>query len=326
VQAPAREQAIGWLQEALDRAPKALDTHPTLRQRLRALLPHDDERAAAPPEALCGPSAAQVWFGPLADRLRDEQQRQWAERVAQPWRERHAQWQQRRARLNELAAVPEPDADQQLELVRLRIDLEPQHDHLPALVAFNAAHPDHAVALFAEGDLRLDRSDDLGIALIERAMALDAAAIKPGCERACAYLSRRNDPRAEGYQRRWIERDEWETRCQQQIDTLQPTDRLVAAELDADTMRLVHTRLRAHGPAIARAWLARRVIEADASVRCYVLAIEPTRWTRWRKKAKPLIHALAGGEWPIALHVCLLDNHFKPLRKQLQQLPAAQLS
>jgi Zn-dependent protease with chaperone function len=36
VQTPAREQALGWLQNALDRAPKALDTHPTLRQRLRA--------------------------------------------------------------------------------------------------------------------------------------------------------------------------------------------------------------------------------------------------------------------------------------------------
>jgi hypothetical protein len=80
-----------------------------------------------------------------------------------------------------------------------------------------------------------------------------------------------------------------------------------------------------HAGAIAHAWVARRMVAADPAVRCYVLGLEATRWARWRKKDKPLIHALAAQEWPIALHVCLLDNHFKPLRKQLRQLSDAQL-
>ena len=324
-QAPAREQAISWLQEALDRTPKVLDTHPTLRQRLRALLPQAVDTATAPPEEWRGPSAAQLWFGTLADRLRDEQQRQWVERVEQPWRERHDQWQQRRARLRELASLPECDTDQQLELLRLRIDFEPQGDHIAALAAFNAAHADHPLALFLEGDQRLEHGDEQGLALLERAMALDADAIKPGCERAFGYLSARNDPRADGYQQRWHEREQWEQARQQQIDTVQPSDTLLAPQLDADTMRLLRARVLEQAGAIAHAWVARRVVAADPAVRCYVLGLEATRWARWRKKDKPLIHALAAQEWPIALHVCLLDNHFKPLRKQLRQLSDAQL-
>ena len=324
-QAPAREQALGWLQEALDRTPTALDTHPTLRQRLRALLPHGGDAATAPPDALQGPSAAQLWFGAMADRLRDEQQRQWAERVEQPWRERHDQWQQRRTRLNELAALPARDADQELELLRMRIDFEPQGDHVAALATFNAAHADHPLALFLEGEQRLEHGDEQGLALLERAMALDADAIKPGCERAFGFLNTRHDPRADDYQRRWLERNEWEQTRQQQIDTLQPTDTLLAPGLDANTMQLLRTRVLEHAGPIAHAWVARRVIAADPSVRCYVLGLEATAWARWRKKDKPLVHALAAQEWPISLHVCLLDNHFKPLRKQLQQLPDAQL-
>src|SRR5512134_3140081 len=105
VQPHPGEHAQQWLQQALDRTPRSMDTHPTLRLRLQALLPQDSTERSAPPAALQGPSAASAWFGTLADRLRDEQQRQWAERVAEPWGERHAQWQQRRARLTELAAL-----------------------------------------------------------------------------------------------------------------------------------------------------------------------------------------------------------------------------
>ncbi|HET7528218.1 MAG TPA: M48 family metalloprotease, partial [Burkholderiaceae bacterium] len=223
-QAPQREQALQWLQQALDRTPKAMDTHPTLRLRLQALLPHDVQAATAAPDALHGASAAEAWFGTLADRLREEQQRQWAERVAQPWQEQHTQWRQRRERLDELAALCEPDVEQQLELLRLRADFEPAQNHAAAFAAFNAEHPDHAVGLYLEGSQRLAHGDDAGLGLLDRAMTLDADAIKPGCERAFNFLAERNDAHAEAYRQRWLQRDAWERERQQQIDTLQRND------------------------------------------------------------------------------------------------------
>ena len=325
VQTPTREQAQQWLQDALDRTPRSMDTHPTLRRRLQALLPNESAERATPPDALQGPSAASAWFGSLADPLRDEQQRQWAERVAEPWGERHAQWQQRRARLDELAALPAPDVDQQFELLRLRADFEPEQDHVAAFAAFNAQHAEHALGLFFEGTNRLELDDESGLALLDRAMALDADAIKPGCERAFNHLSARNDPRAEVYQKRWLERDAWERTRQHQIDTLNPKDSLVDPALDADTRASVLALIEPHAGAIAHAWIARRVIGADNDAHCYVLGVQATLWTRLRRKDKALIQALARSEWPLEMHVCLLADYYKPLLKGFKALPGAQL-
>jgi len=325
MQAPAREEALQWLQEALDRTPRALDTHPTLRQRLQALMPKDSADRSTPPDALSGPSAAGAWFGALADRLRDEQQRQWAERVTEPWSERHAQWQQRRTRLDELAALANRDSDQQLELLRLQADFEPERDHVAAFAAFNAQHADHALGLFLEGTHRLERGDEQGLVLLERAMALDASAIKPGCERAFSHLSPRNDARAEAYQKRWLERDAWERTRQHQIDTLEPKDVLLDAALDADTRAQVLQLIARHEKAIQHAWIARRTIAADPDAQCYVIGVQASAWTRLRRKDKALIQALARMEWPLSLHVCLLSDPYKPLLKQLKSLPGARL-
>jgi hypothetical protein len=195
-----------------------------------------------------------------------------------------------------------------------------------ALATYNAAYPDHALALFLEGGQRLDRDDEQGLALLERAMALDADAIKPGCERAFRYLTDRNDPRADNYQTRWHAREGWEQERQLQIDVLRGDDTLMAADLDAAAMALLRERLLAHGSQVAQAWIARRVIAADPAVRCFVLGVNASTWARWRRKDKPLLHALAALEWPFALHVCLLNGQYKGLRKQFEQLTDAQLT
>jgi Zn-dependent protease with chaperone function len=325
VQAPTREQTVQWLQDALDRTPRALDTHPTLRHRLRALMPSESAELWSPPDTLQGPSAAGAWFGALADRLRDEQQRQWVERVAEPWSERHAQWQQRRARFNQLAALPAPDVDEQIELLRLRTDFEPEQDHVAAFAAFNARHADHALGLFLEGSQRLERDDEHGLALLERAMALDLYAIKPGCELAFNHLSSRNDARAEAYQKRWIERDEWERTRQHQIDTLDPKDTLVDAALDAGTRARVLALIDPHAKVIRHAWIARRVINADPDAHCHVLGVQATWWTRLRRKDKALIQTLARSEWPLEMHVCLVADHYKPLLTAFKALPGSKL-
>jgi hypothetical protein len=80
-----------------------------------------------------------------------------------------------------------------------------------------------------------------------------------------------------------------------------------------------------HAQSIRRAWIARRVIQADAQAHCYVIGVQATLWTRLRRKDKALIQALAKMEWPLSLHVCLLDSHYKPLLKQFKALPDSPL-
>lgn len=201
-----------WLDEALDREGHFTDTHPTLRARLAAL-PGEDMDAANDvlqtlPPLLDGQSASQAWFGAALDGLRAELQQRWVAHVAEGWRERHDKVQADRARLRTLRALPERDTAADFEMLHLAMRYEPAADLHEELARFNAANADHAGGLFLEGMALLDKDDDTGLARLDRAMALDADAIKPACERAFAYLTERKDSaRAETYAARWRERD-----------------------------------------------------------------------------------------------------------------------
>jgi Zn-dependent protease with chaperone function len=196
-----------WLGEALDRQGDVTDTHPTLRARLSALSADPDVLQALPP-AVSGPTASQAWFGLALDTLRAELQERWAADVAQGWAERHTETQAQRTRLHELRELTgngeKLDAERELEMLRLSMDLEPDTDLRQAFGDFNAAHPDHPVGLYLEGCLRLDHEEPEGLALLDRAMDLDPEATRPACERAYAFLSKRGETRlAEGYEARW---------------------------------------------------------------------------------------------------------------------------
>jgi Zn-dependent protease with chaperone function len=198
---------LRWLDEALDREGEATDTHPPLRARLSALSPDPAILASLPP-AVDGPSASEAWFGTALPALRQELQDGWAADVSQGWAERHTATQAQRSRLRELRGMPERDAEQELELLRLAMDLEPDSDLRQAFADFNAAHPDNAVGLFFEGAVRLDRGEREGLALLERAMELDPDAIKPACSRAYAFHMERDETAlAAEYEARWRSRD-----------------------------------------------------------------------------------------------------------------------
>jgi Zn-dependent protease with chaperone function len=198
-----------WLDEALDREGHFTDTHPTLRARLAALdAGESGADVQALPPVVAGHSASQAWFGAALDGLRTDLHRRWLDEVAEGWRERHQETQAARVRLHELRAQTSRGRDEEHEMLRLALHHEPESDLRPALAQFNATYPDHPGGLFLEGVALLDKDDHAGLALLDRAMALDPDAIKPGCERAYAYLMKHEDTAlAEAYAARWRERD-----------------------------------------------------------------------------------------------------------------------
>jgi Zn-dependent protease with chaperone function len=192
-----------WLGEALDREGELTDTHPTLRARLSALSKDPASLEALPP-AVDGPAASEAWFGAALPALREALQEGWAAGIAQGWTERHADIQAQRKRQRELRELPARDADQELELLRLNMDLEPDTDLREAFAAFNAAHPDNPIGLYFEGCQRLDHDEREGLALLDRAMRLDPEAVKPACARAHAFLTARGETElAAEYEARW---------------------------------------------------------------------------------------------------------------------------
>lgn len=323
---PAEADAQRWLGDALDREGQVTDTHPTLRARLAALARGADA-SPVPPPPFTGASAAQAWLGPLVETLRQEFQSRWAEAVAQPWAERHAQAQQQRQRLDELRAKEERSDDEQLEQLRLTMRLEPEVDLREPLAAFNAAHADHALALFLEGAVRLDKGEREGITLLERAIALDPEATKPACERVHAFLvAQKDDAAAQRWAERWRERDTLETLRAQQLESLGGKDTLAPHGLDAAQLAALKQRLdREALRHVAEVYVARRVIPADPTVVQWVMGVKLTWWGRQRGRQRAVVDRLAAMEWPVALLFFTLDAPYTPLRKKFRALPGARL-
>lgn len=315
-----------WLDNALDRRGQVTDTHPTLRARLAALrVPGESDED--PPPLAEGPSAAVVWLGTTLPTLRREFETRWADEVARPWAERHAQAQQLRQRLEQLSAQSVRDADQELERIRLSLRLLPTQDQREPLAAFNGAHPDHALGLFLEGLVRLDHDDPAGLALLDRAIALDPEATKPACERAHTFLSaRRETEAAQAYAERWRVRDQLETLRAQQMAQIDGRAELVDLGMDEGLRQAMLERLpptvRRH---VARVSVARRVIPADPRAVQVLLGVELTWWGRRRGKQQEVVNRLAAQPWPLALTVVSLDGPLTKLRRRFRALSGARL-
>jgi hypothetical protein len=320
--------AKDWLNEALDRHSQVTDTHPALRQRLRALKGLEaDELIALPPQRQ-GPSAAEAWLGPALPALRGVFESRWAEGIASAWRERHEEIRTQRARLQDLRAQCERSQAEDLERLRLCVALEEDQDWLPEVAAFNAAHPDDAGGLYLEGVLRLQADDEAGLALLERVMALDEAAIKAVCERAHAFWQKRKDEaQVTAWAERWQRRDQFETARSQQAADLNIGHLVKPAALDADTRAAIQALLSPAARKDVKAlWLVRRVLPADPELATYVLGVDLTWWARLRKRQPAVVKRLATLAWPLPLHLCSLDGHFKRYGKTLRAVPGARWS
>lgn len=322
----AEADARRWLGQALDRAPQALDTHPTLRARLQALdpaSPPEQEELPAPP---AGPTAAQAWLGACLPAVREHFQRAWAERLAEPWAERHQALQVQQARLAQLRTLPAPNEAEAFESLQLQVQLEDAAQALPALAAFCDAHPNHAQAAWLRACVCLDLGDEAGLAFIEQVMALDPEAIKPACERAHRFLMARQDiQRASAYEARWQARHRFEAERVAQLGQLAADHRLLAPEFDAATLAQLQVLARGlQRKGVRRLSLVRRVLPVDAAVQTHVLGVDLGWWARWRGHHQAIVERLAQPDWPLPhLLVCALDKQPRAVARRLREVGLA---
>ncbi len=314
-------QATEWLQEALRELPAAMDTHPALKLRLQALLPQANSLHEVP-APLTGTSAAQAWLGAAVAPVRQRIQSEWSARVAQPWQLRYNELQAKRSRLNDLNALAECSVDQDVERLRLRLQLEPEQDHSADLHDFNQRNPDHPLGLYLEGDHLLDKNDAAGLALLDRVMELDAEAIKPACELAIAFLRKRQETdRVQRYVDRWQERDRKEAlRAKEVSDIDVRHDLRSPSDLTPDVLKQAAAIVKTLSRGIKRAQLARRVLPSDPDCPTYVLAIELTMWARVRNRGPSIVQQIARQEWPMHVMICTTHGRYSALRPKLQRL------
>jgi Zn-dependent protease with chaperone function len=304
---PPAVQAGEWLRQSLEREKQVHDTHPVLRERLAAL-PGEAARVAELPPPLTGPSAATAWLGPAAAALRQKLQADWAQAVDEGWRQRYGEIEEQRRRLTELRGLASPSADETVERLNLQVRLEPEADVLPGIQAFNAATPDHAGGLYLEGSVRCDRDDAAGVPLLEQVMVLDPEAVTAVCEHLYRFYRRSGDTvRAEAYADRYRARQKLEAERYAQFHNFDPAHAIAPYDLGDEDISLIRTIIAARRKSgIARAWVVRRILPADESIRIYVVCIDPAWWARLLQRAPQIIAALNESSWPMPATLCVL--------------------
>jgi hypothetical protein len=176
--------SMGVVRQLLETQTGPRDTHPTLRDRLRAL----DQEARLP--ARVERTAGELYLGPQMKTIAAALDAQWHDAEAEDWHARHQRLNEHRKRLQELSTVDAPTPDQSFECGQLVEELDGQD---AALAHYRAAlDRGHAGASLAVGRILLDRGDDGGVPLIERAIDSDPALISEGCLRLVRFFQGRN--------------------------------------------------------------------------------------------------------------------------------------
>jgi Zn-dependent protease with chaperone function len=274
-----------WLKHAMETATTVDDTHPALKDRLAAI--------GQPPRlSLPGSdAAADRLLGSALQPLIEDFDRRWQDAIRPSWEQRYREVQERRRRLAELdarhasGAGLEPGEAYERALLTESVG-DDAEGALEQLRGLHARVPDHAAACFTLGARLLTRSDEAGVALLERAMRLDEDAILRASE-----LLRDHHWR----QGRKAEADAWHERVVQRAALLQAA----AQERDQITLR---DKFEPHGLSEAQlaalvaqlhavrglraAYLLRKRVEHFPQRLMFVLGYRATGWFQLHSKKR----------------------------------------
>ncbi len=308
-----------FLEAAGKRETDHLDTHPALKDRLAAMgveIAADAARALEVPHT----NAASAWLGVNLEAIKAEFDQRWKDSVAENWRTRHEHLQQRQARLAVLESQAELNTDEQWERISILDELKPDADLLPLLNNLLQLKPLHASALFRRGTLLLERGDDAGIADLESVMQQDEESILAACEAAWRYYQSHSPDKAEHYSLRWQERSNHLAAVNAELGSLPADAQLTEAGLDEETLESIRKILQLHGKHISKAYVMRRILKADSSMRDYVLAFE-TSWFTLGNKGPAVIKKLVQEDFPVHMFVVHLGSDpYKRFRKSIKKM------
>jgi tetratricopeptide (TPR) repeat protein len=246
--------AATWLAAALNDPADPAGHAPSLAERLAAL----GQEPRLPPRA--APAAGQVFVTRLHLAVADIDRR-WRDAIAPAWRERHADARETidALRAIDAAALARPlTAGEALQRARWTEEFGNTDEALARYREALAADPDRAELSYATGRLQLARGDDRGLALLDRAMALDPEQVLPACALAIPFLAARG---------RTADADRYRLRARRRVQLLQAaraeradvdrTDRLTPHTLTAEQLAWLTANL-ATFPDLRAAYLARK--------------------------------------------------------------------
>ena len=192
---PPASDAARWLRQAFLIETNNVDTHPCLKDRLRAIgrLPHDAEKNESPavpppPER----SAAEVYLGAHAEVAARKLSEEWRKHNELAWAERHEEAQKLSAELAELEKPGDapPSVETLWKRARTLIGLHGDAKALPALEQVLVLDANHAGANFVRGRQLLESDDPQGVGYMETSIASDPLVTEDALQVVYGHLVR----------------------------------------------------------------------------------------------------------------------------------------
>lgn len=156
------DDARKWLAEALAVPTSSQDTHPSLRDRVRAIGCTDDVMLPPPVTR----SASEWCLGTRETELVERVESMWREAVARRWAVRHQSALASRRNVESIAVraatTGVTDEEEWIGIAAL-LEMGGDEGTFDRLVGFATRHPDHAFAQFELGRRLLDRDDGAGV-------------------------------------------------------------------------------------------------------------------------------------------------------------------
>jgi Zn-dependent protease with chaperone function len=305
-----RADTARLLEELLEEETADYDTHPSLRDRLRAL----GEAGHVTGVPLC--TAGEAYLGAQQAEIARQLDEAWQRRQRDSWRERHARLRAALERLAALEALPAPTAQQAFERATVLEELGRDDDAADAYHRALAIDANHPRAALTVGRLMLDRGDEQGIALLERAMAGDPGLTAEACRCLAGHFEE---------QGRFVEAAQLEARArrhathaslaQQERTTATALDRFVPHDLPPAGLGDLEAALYRE-PTVGMALLARKQVRhGGGSPLVLGLVVD-------RGDAGDVPDRLRG-LLPADAVTVVLDRDRKSLRQVLEAVPGA---
>ena len=281
---PEPADADRWLRASLLLETNNADTHPCLKDRLRALgeLPAEGEtNVSVLVPGRAQPTAAEELLAAALPRLEQQLSREWTTAIAADWQKRHAE----AVRLREELATLESrtlesqtdDATATIDALwqraRVALDLGGDEAALPMVEQILVLQPGHSEACYIRGRHFLTSDDPRGVDFVERALAGNPRLTPGGCNLLYGHFARTGQrTRLRPLEERVDRFNELEAAARRERAVVSVADPLLPPELSPE----VRTQLSAtlgQEPAILAAHVVRKAVMHFPESPCFVVAL-----------------------------------------------------
>lgn len=331
---PDPSDSARWLKAAFTLETNNADTHPCLKDRLRALdaLPEGVARGEFPSSVpAVTQTAADKFLGQKAPALAEELGQQWRKQVSELWDQRRkhvTELEKEIAAPTESGDVP-PGIEQLWTKACAIVDRDGDEAAMPLVEQVLAMDANHVGANFVRGRYLLRKDDAAGVPFVERALAGDETITKPACDLLWGFYSR------VGQREKLRELEDRVDKYQERVDAdarernnITAADEFLPPELKPEVLADVN-KVLAEERDVFRVFVARKhlTVAPQFPLLVFVVTVKVPWWKPRSSSAnQQLLNRLAEKIKPGAQFFVLIPaDNWKSVGRKITAVPGAQI-